>query len=276
MSPGSGKTIGFAHRGARAVCRDNTLASFTTALELGARALETDAWLSADGVVVLDHDGSFRVGLRRYPIRALARRQLPTHVPALADLYLRCGSDYELSVDVKDAAAAAPLLTVARQAGAASRLWLCSSHVTSLQAWRELDADANLIHSTSLHQLTGLRHPYRESSVGRVVATLSDHARHLHGRGVTALNLHHQAWNPEAVAAVQDWGVGAFAWDAQTVDVLTRLVGMGIDAVYSDHVARMVSVLSRPASEEAEAGQRPDPDERPADDQAPRYGADDA
>jgi glycerophosphoryl diester phosphodiesterase len=243
MSPGTGKTIGFAHRGARAECRDNTLVSFATALQLGARGLETDAWLSADGVVVLDHDGFFRVGLRRYPIRALARRHLPAHVPALADLYLECGSGYELSIDVKDAAAAAPLLTVARRAGAAPRLWLCSSHLTSLQAWRELDPDANLVHSTSLHQLTGLHHPYREASMGAVVATLSDHARRLEARGVTALNLHHQAWNPAAVAAVHDQGVRAFAWDAQTVEVLTRLVGMGVDGVYSDNVGRMVRIL---------------------------------
>ncbi|MDQ2726872.1 MAG: glycerophosphodiester phosphodiesterase [Actinomycetota bacterium] len=239
-----GRTIGFAHRGARSECRDNTLASFTKALALGARALETDVWLSADGVVVLDHDGAFRVGLRRYPIRSLTHDALPDHVPSLVDLYLRCGTDFELSIDVKDDDAAAPLLALARQVGAASRLWLCSPYLVSLQAWRRLDADANLVHSTTLHRLTGLPHPYRDTSTESVVAILSDHSRHLVACGVSALNLHHQAWNPPSVAAVQSYDVSAFAWDAQKVDALTRLVGMGIDAVYCDDVALMLSVLS--------------------------------
>lgn len=241
---GPGGTIGFAHRGARAECRDNTLASFTRALTLGAGGLETDAWLTADGVVVLDHDGWFRLGLRRYPIRFLERDALPGHVPSLADLYHQCGADFELSVDIKDDDATAPLLDVARQVGGASRLWLCSPHLPSLQAWRGLDPDANLVHSTSLFQLTGLHHPYRETSADGVAATLSDHARHLSASGVTALNLHHQAWSPPTVTAVHRHDVRAFGWDTQTMETLTRLVGMGIDAVYSDHVALMLSAVA--------------------------------
>ena len=241
--PGPGGTIGFAHRGARTECRDNTLASFTRALDLGARALETDAWLSADDVAVLDHDGVVRLGLRRSPIRSQARRDLPGHIPSLGDLYERCGTDFELSIDVKDGAAAAPLLDTARSVGATSRLWLCSSHLASLQAWRDLDVDAHLVHSTALQHLTGLRHPYREASIDTVAATLSDHARHLADGGVDALNLHQQAWNPTVVAAVQRHGVRAFAWDAQTAETLTRLMRMGIDAVYSDDVALMVRLL---------------------------------
>ena len=49
--------IGFAHRGARAERRENTLEAFSRALELGANGLESDAWITADGQVVLDHDG---------------------------------------------------------------------------------------------------------------------------------------------------------------------------------------------------------------------------
>ena len=51
--------IGFAHRGARAHAPENTLAAFSLALEMGATALESDVWLTADGVAVLDHDGVF-------------------------------------------------------------------------------------------------------------------------------------------------------------------------------------------------------------------------
>ncbi|MGA1245091.1 MAG: glycerophosphodiester phosphodiesterase family protein, partial [Ilumatobacteraceae bacterium] len=57
--------IGFAHRGARAHAPENTLEAFLLAQRLGASGLETDAWITADGVVVLDHDGDVGGRLRR-------------------------------------------------------------------------------------------------------------------------------------------------------------------------------------------------------------------
>lgn len=45
-----------AHRGNRAACPENTLASFRRALEDGADVLETDLHLSSDGVFVCIHD----------------------------------------------------------------------------------------------------------------------------------------------------------------------------------------------------------------------------
>ncbi|MCB1039054.1 MAG: glycerophosphodiester phosphodiesterase, partial [Acidimicrobiales bacterium] len=57
--------LGFAHRGARAHARENTLEAFSLALRLGATALESDVWLTADGIPVLDHDGVVGGRLRR-------------------------------------------------------------------------------------------------------------------------------------------------------------------------------------------------------------------
>jgi glycerophosphoryl diester phosphodiesterase len=45
-----------AHRGNRVACPENTLASFRRAVEDGADILETDLYLSADGVFVCIHD----------------------------------------------------------------------------------------------------------------------------------------------------------------------------------------------------------------------------
>ena len=88
---------------------ENTLEAFTLALKLGATGLETDVWLTADGVAVLDHDGKVKAGLRSRPIGSLDRRSLPAHVPTLEDLYAECGTGFELSLDIKDPAAATPV-----------------------------------------------------------------------------------------------------------------------------------------------------------------------
>ncbi|MDQ1372669.1 MAG: glycerophosphoryl diester phosphodiesterase, partial [Actinomycetota bacterium] len=57
MDPLLRPPIGFAHRGARAHAPENTLEAFQLALKLGATGLESDVWLTHDGVPVLDHDG---------------------------------------------------------------------------------------------------------------------------------------------------------------------------------------------------------------------------
>ncbi len=51
-------TVLYAHRGASTLAPENTLEAFRTALALGAHAIETDAWLTRDRVVVLSHDGN--------------------------------------------------------------------------------------------------------------------------------------------------------------------------------------------------------------------------
>ena len=70
-------------------------------LRLGATGLESDVWLTADGVPVLDHDGVVRTGLRRRKLSTFGRDSLPSHIPTLADLIVACGSAYELSLDLQ-------------------------------------------------------------------------------------------------------------------------------------------------------------------------------
>src|SRR5215210_4524912 len=96
--------IGFAHRGARAHAPENTLEAFALALRLGASGLESDVWLTRDGEAVLDHDGVVGGPLRKRPIASTERAALPAHIPTLADLFETCGTDFELSLDVKDPA----------------------------------------------------------------------------------------------------------------------------------------------------------------------------
>src|SRR4051812_4561155 len=97
------RPIGFAHRGARAHAPENTLEAFELALKLGARALESDVWLPADGVAVLDHDGLVGGRMRRRPIAEVARADLPDHIPTLAEVYAALGTSFDLSLDLKDA-----------------------------------------------------------------------------------------------------------------------------------------------------------------------------
>ncbi|MEO8163370.1 MAG: glycerophosphodiester phosphodiesterase family protein, partial [Ilumatobacteraceae bacterium] len=108
------RPITFAHRGARAQAPENTLEAFGLALRLGATGLESDVWSTADGEVVLDHDGVVKIGVRKRPIRELNKSQLPSYIPTLDELFDSCGSDYHLSLDIKDVASLENVMSIVR------------------------------------------------------------------------------------------------------------------------------------------------------------------
>lgn len=238
MEPLRRPPIAFAHRGASAHAEGNTLDAFRLALRLGATGLETDAWLTADGEVVLHHDGALRSGLRRRPLSQLARHELPPDIPTLEELYDGCGTDYELSVDVKDPAAAPRAVAVATAAGAVGRLWLGGAELRAVVAWRALSPDVRLVDSTRLRRIKG--------GPERRAATLA-------AEGVDALNMHWSDWSGGLTTLLHRFGRLTFAWDAQHRRMLDTVLRMGIDGVFSDHVDVMVDAV---------AGRRPptDPD----------------
>jgi glycerophosphoryl diester phosphodiesterase len=195
---------------------------------LGATGLESDVWLTADGVPVLDHDGKVRTGMRNRPIAAMERKALPAHVPTLEDLYAECGTDFELCVDIKDPEAAEKVVAVASAAGAADRLWMCHPDWELLTAWRkELDG-VHLVNSTKLREM-------RQGPERR--------AAQLSAVGIDTVNLHHEEWTGGLTTLFHRFGVLCFGWDAQHERTVQNLVRKGIDGVFSDHVDRMVDVI---------------------------------
>jgi glycerophosphoryl diester phosphodiesterase len=226
--------ITFAHRGARARHPENTIVAFRHALEAGAQGLETDAWTSADGEVVLVHDPFLkyrRAGLvpSRLRVADATSAQLARHdVPTLRELYIELGVDYELSIDLKDPDVGARIIEVARDHDAATKLWLCSPSRRRLVELRDVGPEVQLVHSTFRSRLS---------------EPLERHAADLAARGIDAMNLHHTEWTRGLVELFHRFDVRAFAWDVQEVRHLLGMLRIGIDAVYCDHVERMVATV---------------------------------
>ncbi len=199
---------------------------------MGACGLESDVWVTADGIAVLHHDDRVRTGLRRARVAKTVRGGLPAHVPTLEELYATCGTDFELSLDVKDPAGASVAIDAARAAGddAVRRLWLCHPDWQLLASWRKACADVRLVNSTQLKRMP--RGPEQRA------AQLSE-------VGIDAVNLHYREWTGGLTTLFHRFGRLAFAWDAQHERVVRELTAMGVDAVYSDHVDRLVAVMGR-------------------------------
>lgn len=220
------RPIAFAHRGARAHAPENTLESFALALRLGATGIESDVWITSDGIPVLDHDGVIRRGLRRVPIAEFKRSELPSHIPTLRELIEHCGVDYELSLDIKDARGFLPVAQTLRDHGFdPPRVWLCYWDLDILISTKKSLPDFRLVNSTRIK---------------KVSEGLERRAHRLREHGIDCLNMHHSDWNGGSVALVHRFDVFAFSWDLQFEDALSTAYLMGVDAVYSDYVDRMV------------------------------------
>jgi glycerophosphoryl diester phosphodiesterase len=230
----------FAHRGARAHAQENTLEAFELALRLGANGLESDVWLTSDGIAVLDHDGVVKSGLRKRDIRDVTRAQLPSHIPTLAELFERCGSDFHLSLDVKDEQAGPTVINVVKECAPSllPRLWLCQTTWESLVPLRPLSDDVKLVESTRLSRI--------KDGPERRAATLREH-------GIDAINLHNSDWNGGMVALFHRFERYALSWDLQFDRVIRDHLRMGMDGIFSDWVDRMTDAYTD------EIGARPPP-----------------
>jgi glycerophosphoryl diester phosphodiesterase len=209
----------FAHRGGRAHGPDNTLETFSRALKQGAPGLETDAWLTADGAVVLDHDGVLRSAERRHqPIGEVRRAELPGHIPTLDDLYEQCGTDFDLAIDVRLPGVGAAVIDVARRHDAVARLWLVAELPDHLAEWRRLHDEVHL--AVTLRPLVA-----RRSAVEAAARA-----------GAEAVNMRWMWWSRRRVGRLHDSGLLCFAYDAQRRFSLHRCTRLGLDGVFSDRV----------------------------------------
>lgn len=198
---------------------------------MGATGLESDVWVTRDGVAVLDHDG-LASRLRRKPISSVNRSDLPSHIPTVREFYAMCGTDFEVSLDIKDADAAEATvealdaIAVDLDTDVRSRMWFCHPEFEQVVAWRERWPDINMVHSTRLDRL---RHgPER-------------HGAELAEAGISCINMRQPDWTGGLVTLFHRFNIHCFAWDVQLDRTLAEVLDMGVDGLYSDHVDRMMA-----------------------------------
>ena len=222
----------FAHRGASAYSPENTLESFSLALKLGATGLESDIWATRDGVLVLDHDGVVKSRLRSKPIAEFDRSALPSHIPSLEQLLQHCGTQYQLSLDIKDPVVFDTIEQIVANIDASmlERMWLCHPSSELLMSKRESMLHCKLVDSTRLNKI-------KEGPERR--------AANLASSGIEACNMHHTDWNGGLVALFHRFNIVTFGWDMQHESVLENAIRMGLDGVFSDWPDRMIEASKK-------------------------------
>lgn len=217
----------FGHRGARGHAQENTVESFELALRLGATGLETDAWLTRDGLVVLDHDGEVGSRFRRKPISQIDARDLPSHIPSLEEL-CRMSIEVHLSIDIKDPQSFREICRVLDEnSRQPDRTLLCHPDLDLVSQWRPFTS-YRLVHSTRYAKVS----PHFES-----------HAATLAERKIDVFNMPASEWTGGLIALYHRFSIACFAWNVQYTEVARPLVAAGIDALYGDFVDRLVDAV---------------------------------
>ena len=253
------RPLAFAHRGGAAHAPENSWRAFEHAVGLGYRYLETDLQATADGVLVAFHDRTLdRVTDRRAGCPGSATRSCPARcidgtepIPRLEDL-LGAWPDVRFNLDVKDAAAIAPLPEVLRRTNAWDRVCVVSFSASRLRATRRaLGRPVCMAASpfgTAVVRFGGPRGRHDPAGPGRP-----------RSRPAAAPGCSWSGWRaPESAASrcrsrwpprrfigrAQALGLQVHVWTINERPVMERLLDLGVDGIMTDETVALRDVLA--------------------------------
>lgn len=248
-----------AHRGGGGLWPENTIYGFEMAVELGVDVLETDIYATADGVLVLSHDGMVdRTTNGSGPISALTLEQLKTldagykwtadggktfpfrglgiTVPTLEEVFTNLPKDVRLNMDIKQVhpSQVSPLCELIRGYDMVDRVMMASFSSKVIKAFRracpEVATSAGRGEVTLFYimNLVCLGAAYRPSCQAFQVPEYSGGLRVLTKRfvdGAHNLNLE------------------VHAWTINELSDMMRMLVLGVDGIITDYPDRLIDLL---------------------------------
>lgn len=228
--------IVFAHRGGMAHHPQNTTPAFERAVAHGATGIETDAFLTKDGHVVLAHNSNFKTGFRRKQlIRDTLRADLPAFIPSLDDLLDRVTPEHHIFIDVKDIAALRFMSEILLQRRDPSdlRLWLAHAGFNESQ-WELVDTWSSALPGVQLVDST---------TVARMGGDQTRYLKRIGESTITCLNLPIAEWKPYLVNLCHGNGLTTMAFRVHDKRKAKKAFKLGLDAMHGDDVDAMIEVV---------------------------------
>ncbi len=237
-----------AHRGGADEAPENSFLAFQQAYDAGVRYLETDAQVTADGVVVLSHDetvdrcfdGTGVIKDLTWGQIAELRNQVGERMPRL-DEVLEMFPDYQINIDAKTDEVVDPLLDTLGQQDAFGRTLVASFSEKRLQRVREMDAPGL---STSL----GVNAVVRLMLASETVSSADTWRVGGPHQSVRAVQVPEKmrgirVVNPRFVATAHGAGLAVHVWTVNEPAAMVRLLDWGVDGIVTDRPTMLREVL---------------------------------
>ena len=241
--------IGLAHRGGAGfepnVGRENTVAAFRRAVDMGYRYLETDVHATSDGRLVAFHDDVLdRVTDGNGALAGLpwsdveqARTHAGDAVPLMDELF-ETFPDARFNIDIKAPGAIAPLVEVIRRHDAIDRVCIGSFSDERLSAARRL-LGPRLATSAGPAGVAGMR--LLPGLISRLIHSPAQALqipvdRDVRGRNITLVT-------PALLRTAHATGKQVHVWTIDDAEEMHRLLDLGVDGIVTDRIDTLRDVL---------------------------------
>jgi glycerophosphoryl diester phosphodiesterase len=218
---------------------ENTLASFTAAVNMGVDGVEMDVYTSEDGHVVVAHADSLDIDgtlyrITKLPLAEIKKIKLPKqqHVPTLDEVFntmakLRDGQ-LVYSIDLKDVRDAEAYHNVLIKHGVAARVYTCMESRLFIKKVQRQFPDLTYVYST---------HP--------TPAGVVEDIDKIDPATIKAVNMPVGEASKVIVDAVHAKGLKSFIWDVNDEKSMREAASWGPDALYSNYPDKLVKAVKK-------------------------------
>ncbi|MCW2747303.1 MAG: hypothetical protein JWP10_445 [Nocardioidaceae bacterium] len=243
---GADVPLALAHRGGAKYAPnagiENTIAAFRNALDLGYRYLETDVYVSSDGVVYAFHDHDLaRLTGHAGGIETLTSEEIDQvlvagsePIPRLADV-LQAFPEARFNIDFKSAKAVKPTVQVVADHHAQGRVCFASFEYARLRrarlmaSWAATSASPVEIALVKVSPVRWIRSIARKHGV---VAFQVPHRRH----GITIVT-------PTFIRRAHELGIQVHVWTIDDREEMSHLLDLGVDGIVTDRIDILKELL---------------------------------
>lgn len=231
--------LAFAHRGGAGDAPENTMPAFAAAVAQGYRYLETDAHVTADGVLVAFHDDVLdrvtdRTGrIGELPWEAVAEARIGGEPVPLLEELLEAFPEVKVNIDPKSDDAVEPLAELLLRLDALDRVGIGSFSDRRLATLRRR-CGPRLCTSLGPGNVARWKAASRGVPVGRLPAPCAQVPVAI--KGVTIVD-------ERTVATAHRRGMQVHVWTVDEPAEMHRLVGLGVDGIMTDRPAVLKEVL---------------------------------
>jgi glycerophosphoryl diester phosphodiesterase len=222
----------FAHRGLHVIERENTLAAFRAAVELGIDGVELDVRRTLDGQLVVHHDPS----IGDLSISQNARSALPDYVPTLAEA-LESLRDLKVNVEIKNGRGPSENYD---ENGDLAR------HVLAVIADSDR-SDGVAVSCFDLGTCAFVRSLDREISVAWLLWDVAprDALVQAHLLGFNAVNPHFSTVDDDVVTRAGDLHLDVNVWTVNATEDLERMAKLNVACIITDDPVLAREVVRR-------------------------------